>query len=47
MPFFNWLDVLDRPKAMVKNSGLSQIKKKNMNKATVYRVTDIKCGKYF
>ena len=33
-------------KAMVNNSGLSQIKK-NMNKATVYKVIDIKSGKYF
>ena len=33
-------------KAMVNNSGLSPIKK-IMNKATIYEVMDIKCGKYF
>ena len=33
-------------KVMVNNSGLSQIKK-NMSKATIYKVKDIKCGKYF
>ena len=33
-------------KAMVNNSGLSQIKK-NMNKATMDRVMEIKRGKYF
>ena len=33
-------------KSIVNNSGLSQIKI-NMNKATIYRVMDIKCGKYF
>ena len=38
---------IDEPaKATVYNSGLSQIKK-NMNAATIYRVTDIKCGKHF
>ena len=34
-------------KAMVNNNELSQILKKSMNKATVYRGMDIKCGKYF
>ena len=32
-------------KAMVNNSGVSQIKT-NMRRATIYRVMDIKCGKY-
>ena len=32
--------------AMVNNSGLNQITK-NMNKGTIYRVMDDKCGKYF
>ena len=33
-------------KAMVEHSGLGQIKN-NMNRATIYSVMEIKCGKYF
>ena len=47
-PLYGWRLTAGRTgpaKGMVNNSGLGQIKKNN--KATIYKVMDIKCGKYF